>query len=141
MKNFELVKDAISGELETKNNRINWLLISQSFIFVAFGVIQRTLANTEEISPLSSLSPLIPIFGVFISTLTLLGISGCYRAIYVLSKQYESAIENVGEEGIDKTVLEKLIYKDEYSKWIGIIYSYLMCLGILLLWVYAHKFL
>ena len=141
MKDIEVLREALAGELETKNNRINWLLISQSFLFVAFGVIQRTLANAQEKSNLEQLSPIIPIFGIFLSILTLIGITGCYRAVYILSEKYIETTKNVADSNeIDSSILEKLIFKDFWSKWIGVLYSYLMCIGILTLWIYAYTY-
>ena len=140
MEPHELVREELTNEISTKNHRINWMLVTQSFIFAAFGIVSKFIPlNTESAvstvtTSYQSLIHLIPAFGATLTLLTLIGVSGCYVAIYGLNKQYNKLI--IGQENIE--TLKTLIFKDPLSRNIGVFYSYSLCFLFLIMWAVIY---
>ncbi len=127
---IELTREALYKELEAKNNRINWLLVTQSLIVAAFGVASKLLPGCESDQTLQMLLKYTPVLGASLAAVSLIGITGCYIAIYKLNQHYKKLIE--GSDNCE--TLKILVFKGGYSGLIGIVYSYILCFLFLYVW-------
>ncbi|KHE92264.1 MAG: hypothetical protein K8F52_10435 [Candidatus Scalindua rubra] len=127
---IELSREALYKELETKNHRINWLLVTQSLIVAAFGVASKLLSENKSDQTLQLLLKYAPVLGASLAALSFIGITGCYIAIYNLNKHYKKLINE--DENVE--TLRILIFKGRCSGLIGVIYSYLLCVLFLYMW-------
>ena len=76
-------------EHELINNRITWLLTSQSLLFTAFA-----LATAKGIKEMHFLLKTMSTVGILLSIVILVGICGSYIAKFTLRKKYGTEINN-----------------------------------------------
>ena len=79
---YELLRKQLEHEDNLINHRLNWLLLSQGFLFVAYS----TILTTDNLNPTQKVWPLriLILFAVVVSALTCSSIWAAFRAIQEL---------------------------------------------------------
>lgn len=66
---FQIIRDKWIHEDNLINNRLNWLLVSQSMLFAAYGVFLTVPADSQWLAKVKTLIQWMPIFGVIMTIL------------------------------------------------------------------------
>ena len=102
-KKYELIREQIRHEDGLINQRLNWLLLSQGFLFAAFTSIiansentasgMTTVPNGQMASGFNVLWPLmvIAITGLLLNTFSFVGLSNAYQSLKYLRENWRLA--------------------------------------------------
>lgn len=127
---WQLARSEVERESTLINQRITWLLTSQSVFFAAFSILLTSGSKDKPIfdpSLIHEVAFLFPVIGIMISTSVLIGNLGAYVGMYRVSSQMK--LENTGEDS------RSLIFKGRTPFILGFIASTGVTLSILVSWI------
>ena len=97
-KAFTVFREKWVHEDNLINHRLNWLIMTQTILFAAYGLLLGTGTEQQVLKYQNQIDRVIealPIIGILVSFLILLGIVGAVGAMYELRKNRTAQVEKM----------------------------------------------
>ncbi len=98
---YRLFRDYIQHEDDLINNRLLWNINVQGFLFATFGLAVQRIYEAAQPAPapvlLHAIITILPVFGISVSTLSLVSVRAAEEAIQSLRGHWEKILVNYPE--------------------------------------------